>query len=153
LLVALVATNWQAFQPPSALADEAGQTERGGEAVPAPSRGAPASPRADDTRAAATTAAVAPAAPAAAPALELGAVGGPTWLEVRAGDALGEQLHYDILPAGETRRFESVPVWVRVGAAGNLDIRIRGSRVRVPAAAPNGVVEFVVSADGVGPAR
>jgi hypothetical protein len=129
VLVLLVAANWELFQ--TATPPAGPSTQRAIAAVPerAPDVRSTA-PAPDDTRVG-QTAATRPTAPAT---LELSAVGGPTWLEVRAGGEGGEQLHFDMVPAGATRRYGTLPVWVRAGAADRLVIRLAGARVGTPSA-------------------
>jgi hypothetical protein len=146
VLVALVAANWQVFQTATPTVSRSNERAVAAVSERAPEAQSTVPPR-DEARVGQTA-----AAPRAGPAtLELRAVGGPTWLEVRARDDGGEQLHFDTVPAGETRLFDALPVWVRVGAAERLVIRLAGARVAVPPAEQNGVVEFVASADGIVP--
>jgi hypothetical protein len=154
-LVAVTAANWDAVRGADRAAgvalvsDSAQERADAAEAQPAPaaerpSRAAPAPRRA------------APAAPAGPAAehrgLSIAAVGGESWLEVRAGDADGEQLFYGVLGEGEERTFEGLPVWVRIGALGNLELRLDGAPVQSLPPSQGGVAEFVVSSDGLEPA-
>ena len=74
---------------------------------------------------------------------------GPSWLEVRATSSGGAQLHYGLLPQGETKTFDRLPVWVRAGALHNLDVRLGQEPLRSLPAAAGGVTDFVASAAGV----
>jgi hypothetical protein len=151
-LVAIVAANWPAFRgDPHVRAGAAFHAE----ATPEPAEearpevqrrapaAAPARPKVQSTKAAQRE-----EQPAAPPTLTIEAVAGESWLEVRAGDSEGEQLYYGTLAAGEEASFDRLPVWVRVGALSNLEIRLGASPLRdVPSA--GGVAEFVASSEGV----
>jgi hypothetical protein len=84
-----------------------------------------------------------------APALAITAARGSSWLEVRATDGNGEQLHYGLLEQGRTLTFARLPVWVRAGALHNLDLRLDGERVAHLPGAAAGVAELVASPAGV----
>lgn len=156
VLLALVAVNWHLFQTRPASSPTATQGPRPAATKSAREHASRAAagavPQPDDTRAQPVSAAAEPDARVAPIVLEVGAAGGATWLEVRAGGAAGEQLHFGMLQPGERRAFERLPVWVRAGAAEHLVLRLAGSRAHPPPAAANGVVEFLVSAAGIAPA-
>jgi hypothetical protein len=76
----------------------------------------------------------------AAVALKLAATRGDSWVEVRAGWATGQTLFSGALTTGKTLRFERPRLWLRLGAASNLDILVNGQ----PLAVPPGTVELTV---------
>jgi hypothetical protein len=89
------------------------------------------------TTAQATTAAVtttaAPTEKGTAVALTLSASRGESWMEVRNGSPTGRILYSGVLTQGRTRSFHAARVWVLFGAAGNVDARVDGTSVRLPA--------------------
>lgn len=76
----------------------------------------------------------------AAVTLRLSATRGDSWVEVRAGSATGQALFSGALTTGKTRRFVRPRLWLRLGAASNLDIMVNGR----PLAVPSGTVELTV---------
>ena len=54
---------------------------------------------------------------------------GDSWLVVRAGSSHGRILFAGVLSEGRTVRFRSAKLWVRLGAATNLDLSVNGSRL------------------------
>jgi hypothetical protein len=72
--------------------------------------------------------------------LALHASRGPCWLSVHIGSATGARLFERTLQPGETARFESTRLWIRIGAPWNLDATLNGKTVRLPAATGNVVV-------------
>ena len=76
----------------------------------------------------------------AAVALKLAATRGDCWVEVRAGSATGQTLFSGALTIGKTLRFDRPRLWLRLGAASNLDIMVNGR----PLAVPSGTVELTV---------
>lgn len=79
---------------------------------------------------AATTTAAEDVAGAAVPVrLEAGAVGGPSWLQVRRGGAEGKVVWEGILADGDTVNFEGKQFWIRVGDPTNLRLELNGERV------------------------
>lgn len=72
--------------------------------------------------------------------LILAATRGDCWVEVRSGSPTGETLHSGTLPAGRTLRFNRPRLWLRLGAASNVDIMVNGR----PSAVPPGTVELTV---------
>jgi hypothetical protein len=85
---------------------------------------------------------------AAAPKLVLAAARGSCWLEVRVGSKTGPALYSGVVQQGQTLRFAKQRLWIRLGAAGNLDATLNGKRL---ASFPNGTVEVLVTARGVAP--
>lgn len=79
--------------------------------------------------------------------LTLTATRGDSWLEVRAGSAKGRVLYAQTLTAGTTKRFRGRRLWVRFGAASNLDARLG----RAPLHLPVGTYSALVTARGLGP--
>ena len=74
----------------------------------------------------------APPPPPAAPetnALVL-ASRGDSWVEARADSATGEELYAGVLVQGRSVRLTAGRVWLRLGAAANVDVRVNGKPVR-----------------------
>jgi hypothetical protein len=59
------------------------------------------------------------------------AVGGNTLLIVRKGSASGRQLWNGTLTNGDVQRFTNLPVWVYIGTAENVQMRLNGSPVPI----------------------
>jgi uncharacterized protein DUF4115 len=72
---------------------------------------------------------------------ELAAVRGDCWMSVRRGSAEGEVLYEGLLASGETLRFTARRLWLRLGAASNIELRVNG---RVVEGVPAGTVDLVV---------
>lgn len=99
-----------------------------------------------------TTSHAMPAAPGAGPVarpvaatLVLRATRGPCWLTVRRGNALGATLFEGTLQPGQWRRFAQGPLWIRIGAPWNLEIRRAGA----PLSLPQTVADVLVTGTGV----
>jgi hypothetical protein len=82
------------------------------------------------TTTAPTTAATTSAA--ATTELVLTASRGDSWLEVRSGSSTGTILYTGTLTAGSTKTFQAASIWVRFGAASNLDASLNGSTLALP---------------------
>jgi cytoskeleton protein RodZ len=96
------------------------------------------------TPAAATSTASTPSPPPAshAPApsvarLAFVAARGPSWLAVHVGSAAGPAVYVRTLEPGQTARFVSRRLWVRIGAPWNLDATLNGKAVSLPASTGN----------------
>jgi Domain of unknown function (DUF4115) len=91
--------------------------------------------------------------PAAEPpvdaSLVVSAVRGECWISVRAGSVEGKVLYEGILEQGRTERFAAPRLWMRLGAAANLDLTLNGKKVPALAA---GTVDVVATPAGVRPA-
>jgi cytoskeleton protein RodZ len=74
----------------------------------------------------------APPPPQRAFSVELLAVRGPTWVEVRRGAAIGPVLFEGTIDKGKRQPFTQKRVWVNVAVPENLVVRIKGHRARVP---------------------
>jgi hypothetical protein len=74
------------------------------------------------------------------PTLILSATRGDCWVEVRAGSATGEALYAGTLTTGRSLRFNRPKLWLRLGAASNVDIVVNGR----PSSVPPGTVELTV---------
>jgi len=123
---------------------------------------APAAPPADSGPGSPPTLAVArvpPAAPAerrpaptpaAAQAANLvvTASRGYCWVSIRAGSADGEVLFEGILESGRTLRLKRNRLWLRLGAAANVDVSVNGKRARD---LPGGTVDLLATRTGVAP--
>jgi hypothetical protein len=72
--------------------------------------------------------------------LILAATRGDCWVEVRAGSATGEALYAGTLSSGSSLRFNRPRLWLRLGAASNVDIVVNGR----PSSVPPGTVELVL---------
>jgi RodZ C-terminal domain len=57
---------------------------------------------------------------------------GDSWLEVRSSSSPGTVLYKGTLTTGSTRTFHAASIWVRFGAASNLDARLNGSTLDLP---------------------
>ena len=148
-LVAVAVANWDAFRVAEPVAATSAPVEPLPVATsePEPPAAAPVPSRAETQ----PREVVPRNRPAPPPVLTIAAAGGSSWLEVRSGDAGGEQLHFGILEQGDTVTFERLPVWVRIGAVGNVEVRLGAERVRALPDAGGGVAEFVAAEDGVAP--
>jgi hypothetical protein len=97
-----------------------------------------------------TAAASPPAAPEPARAstalLALTAARGDCWLSVRADASDGKVLYEGTLVSGRTIRLQGKQLWVRMGAAANLDLTLNGEKV---AELPAGTVDVVATPTGV----
>jgi Domain of unknown function (DUF4115) len=74
------------------------------------------------------------------PTLVLTATRGDCWVEVRAGTATGATLFAGTLSTGRSLRFSRPKIWLRLGAASNVDIVVNGR----PSSVPPGTVELTV---------
>jgi hypothetical protein len=83
-----------------------------------------------------------PQPPASPPILSITATRGDCWVEVRAGSSTGSILYAATLAGGSTVRFHRDKVWLRLGAASNVDITVNGR----PSEIPPGTVELLVPA-------
>lgn len=84
-------------------------------------------------------------APVSRASVELTATRGASWLEVRAGSGRGESLFVDTLDRGDRERFSEERLWLRFGAAQNVDATLNGEPVDLP----GGTTTVVVSPSGV----
>jgi hypothetical protein len=62
---------------------------------------------------------------------------GPSWLAVHVGSASGPAVYVRTLDQGQTARFVSRRLWVRIGAPWNLDATLNGKPVALPATTGN----------------
>jgi hypothetical protein len=88
-------------------------------------------------------------APAEGTILLLKAARGDCWVSVRAGTPDGEVLYEGTLTSGRTIRLTGARLWVRLGAAPNLDLTLNGKKVPALAAA---TVDLVATPKGIRPA-
>jgi hypothetical protein len=51
---------------------------------------------------------------------------GSSWLELRAGSAIGRTLYARVLAEGQRVTFKAKKIWLRAGAASYLDITVNG---------------------------
>jgi hypothetical protein len=70
---------------------------------------------------------------------------GDSWVMVRAGSIRGRVLFAGNLAKGRTLRLERAKLWVRLGAATNLDVSVNGSR---PDVAMYGTLDALVTPSG-----
>lgn len=105
-------------------------------AQPEPSPPTPPPPPAPQTERPATPAASRPNTATVA----LSAVRGDCWLSVRVGSESGEVLYEGVLMQGDSLRFKRRELWLRLGAASNLEISVDGKPAEVPA----GTVDIVL---------
>lgn len=78
----------------------------------------------------------------ASTSLTISATRGDCWVEVRAGSSTGELLYAGTLATGKALRFNREKLWLRLGAASNVDITVNGR----PSSVPPGTVELVLPA-------
>jgi hypothetical protein len=78
--------------------------------------------------------------------LLLTAARGSCWVSVHAGSADGEVLYEGIVADGRTVRVQGARLWVRLGAAANLDLTLNGKKVPALAA---GTVDVIATPTGV----
>jgi hypothetical protein len=74
--------------------------------------------------------------------LTISATRGDCWVEVRAESSSGDVLYAGTLATGKTLRFNREKLWLRLGAAANVDITVNGR----PSTVPPGTVELVLPA-------
>ena len=70
----------------------------------------------------------------------LAASRGPCWLSVHIGSATGPSVFERTLQPGQTARFVSTRLWIRVGAPWNVDATLNGNSVQLPASTASVVV-------------
>lgn len=73
-------------------------------------------------------------------ALTITATRGDCWVEVRAGSATGEAHYAGTLASGSSLRFNRPKLWLRLGAASNVDVVVNGE----PSTVPPGTVELTL---------
>lgn len=86
------------------------------------------------------------AKPSSAAQLVLTASRGDSWIAVRAGSAHGPVLFQGTLSKGHARTFIDPVFWVRFGDASNVDARLNGQPLSLPA----GTVSIVITPQGLG---
>jgi hypothetical protein len=74
--------------------------------------------------------------------LTISATRGDCWVEVRAGSSTGRLLYEGTLAAGNSIRFNREKLWLRLGAASNVDVVVNGR----PSEVPPGTVELLLPA-------
>jgi len=65
---------------------------------------------------------------------------GPCWLSVHAGSATGPPIVMRMLQSGQRVRFVSRRLWMRLGAPWNVDAKLNGRSVQLPASTASVVV-------------
>jgi cytoskeletal protein RodZ len=103
----------------------------------------PAQKRMKAAPARSSTAAVAPAPRRAR--LEVAASRGDSWVMVRADSARGALLYSGILAQGQRIHFRKARLWLRLGAAANVDVTVNGGR---PRSGLSGTFDAVVTPRG-----
>lgn len=68
----------------------------------------------------------------ASPAFVLSATRGDSWLSIRAGSSTGRVLYEGLLTRGRILRYRAPRLWVRFGAAANVDVRVGQRKTRLP---------------------
>lgn len=106
---------------------------------------APATPAGTTTE----TTTTATTSEAAVVTLSLTAVRGDSWMEVRSESATGTVLYVGTLTAGTTKTFQAPALWARFGVAGNVDARLDGQPLQLPA----GTYSALFSLSGFQPVR
>jgi RodZ C-terminal domain len=66
---------------------------------------------------------------------------GDSWISARRGSGLGTLVYEALLPRGQTARFSSDLLWLRFGAARNVDIQVNGKAVP---RLPSGTLDIVL---------
>lgn len=66
--------------------------------------------------------------------VELRATRGDSYLLVRSGSALGEELYKGTLERGQRQRFDAQVLWVRLESPENVLVKLNGNRVQLPGA-------------------
>ena len=97
----------------------------------------------------ATRSATKGSAPATAARVVLRAARGDCWLSIRAGTADGAVLYEGVLVSGRTLRVQRARLWIRLGAATNVDVTLNGRPVTAFA---TGTLDIVVTPAGIRPA-
>jgi hypothetical protein len=70
--------------------------------------------------------------PAPANIFAVTATRGDSWLAIRSGSERGRLLYEDTLEQGATLRLRSTRLWIRFGAAANVDLRVNGEPMVLP---------------------
>jgi len=70
----------------------------------------------------------------------LAASRGRCWLSVHIGSATGPSVFERTLELGQTARFVSTRLWIRIGAPWNVDASLNGKSVQLPASTASVVV-------------
>jgi cytoskeleton protein RodZ len=78
--------------------------------------------------------------PATVARIVLAAARGRCWLSVHIGSARGTSVFERTLQPGQTARFVSRRLWIRIGAPWNLDASLNGKSVQLPASTASVVV-------------
>lgn len=73
-------------------------------------------------------------------ALTVTATRGDCWVEVRAGSRTGGVLYAGTLASGSSLKFNRPKLWLRLGAASNVDVVVNGE----PSTVPPGTVELTL---------
>jgi hypothetical protein len=89
------------------------------------------------------------AALAAGSTLVVTAARGNCWLEIHASSSQGDVLYEGVLTRGDARTFTGKKLWIRLGAAQNLDVTLNGRRVDN---LPEGTADVLVTLRGIQPA-
>jgi hypothetical protein len=84
-----------------------------------------------------------------APLLVLTAARGDCWVSARRGSADGALLYEGTLVSGRSLRLDGARLWLRFGAAANLDLTLNGKKI---APLPDGTVNVVATSRGIEPA-
>jgi Domain of unknown function (DUF4115) len=90
-----------------------------------------------------------PTAAADTALLVLTAARGDCWLSARRDSAEGPLLYEGTLLSGRSLRLDGARLWLRFGAASNVDVTLNGKRI---SALPTGTGDIVATAKGIQPA-
>lgn len=123
---------------PSAFPDETGREIAAANRVPA-----------HQTASTATSLSITPPREEQPAKLALTAARGDCWLEVHAGSATGRSLYEGVLAEGKSLSYSAPRLWIRLGAAENVDAILDGRPV---ANFPRGTADIVATSRGVRPA-
>jgi len=80
--------------------------------------------------------------------LEVRAVKGDSFMEVRVGTRTGRPLYSGTLERGQTQRFVQRSLYVSVASPGNVMLKLNGNRVKLPAGGEYAVTPSGVAAAG-----
>jgi cytoskeletal protein RodZ len=105
-------------------------------AAPTPEHPAAARSAASGTKAAAVKTTKTTTAAPAKTTLVVTAARGDSWMEVRRASSKGKVLFSGILAQGDAQTFSARRLWLRLGAAGNVDLAVDGKAYPLPSGTP-----------------
>ena len=93
-------------------------------------------------------ASAAPRNPRRLAALEVKATRGDSWIEAHASSPRGPLLFRGVVARGRSLRFKGRILWLRLGAASNVDVRVNGRWVGYL----SGTIDILATSQGISPA-